>query len=218
MGAVPGAGPTDLLPGGRRGSLGLQQDRRGLEGHGQPGQGDGSRAWGPPNAGGEAAYYLAANRTVGTYFNLTDGPGMMGGLRTHFLANAWERWYNGWVELQTGANHANSDVQGATSLTATNGEFTLRDYVTTGDVMRIKLPNSSQYLWLENHQFISALDGRVGYLSNTQNPLASGAALRIVARTFSSFSRNSGAAAAAGCPARHYRHGGRRSQQPKQPS
>lgn len=28
----------------------------------QPGQGDGSRAWGPPNAGGEAAYYLAINR------------------------------------------------------------------------------------------------------------------------------------------------------------
>ncbi len=28
----------------------------------QPGLGDGSRAWGPPSAGGEAAYYLAINR------------------------------------------------------------------------------------------------------------------------------------------------------------
>ena len=28
----------------------------------QPGQGDGSRAWSPPSAGGEAAYYLAINR------------------------------------------------------------------------------------------------------------------------------------------------------------
>ena len=113
-------------------------------------------------------HYLAANRTVGTYFNLSEGPGMMGNLRTYFLANAWERWYNGWVELQTGANHANSDVQGAASLTATNGEFTLRDYVTTGDVMRIKLPNSSQYLWLENHQFASGIDGRANYFVNTR--------------------------------------------------
>lgn len=116
-------------------------------------------------------HYLAANRTVYDKFYLSEGPGMMGNLRTYFLANAWERWYNGWVELQTGANHANSDVQNAASLTATNGDYTLRDYITTGDVLRIKLPNSSpnspQYLWLGNHQFVSGFDGRPGYGSQT---------------------------------------------------
>ena len=34
--------------------------------------------------------------------------------------------------------------------------------MTTGDAIRIRLPNSLQYLWLENHQFKSALDGRAG--------------------------------------------------------
>ena len=115
-------------------------------------------------------HYLAANRTIYDKFYMTDGPGMMGKLQTFFMANAWERWYNGWVELITGTTHANSDVQGAASLTATNGEFTLRDYVTTGDVMRIKLPNSAQYLWLENHQRLSAFDDRHGYPVGSQSP------------------------------------------------
>lgn len=115
-------------------------------------------------------HYLAANRTVYDKFYLTEGPGMMGKLQTFFMANAWERWYNGWVELLTGTTRVNSDVQGPASLTATNGEYTLRDYVTTGDVMRIKLPNSTQYLWLENHQRTSAFDDRHGYPVGSQLP------------------------------------------------
>lgn len=55
-------------------------------------------------------HYFGANRSEGRYFNISEGPGLMGNLRTHFLANAWERWYNGWVELQTGATHVNSDI------------------------------------------------------------------------------------------------------------
>lgn len=115
-------------------------------------------------------HYFGANRSEGRYFNISEGPGLMGNLRTHFLANAWERWYLGWVELRTGAGRVNSDIQDAASLTATNGEYTLRDYVTEGDVVRIRLPNSTQYLWLENHQYKSALDGRNGYEVGTRQP------------------------------------------------
>jgi hypothetical protein len=96
-------------------------------------------------------HYLLANGVVGQHFNATEGPGMMGYFRSNFSANAWERWFNGWAELQ--ASGANTDIQDASSLAATGGLYTLRDFVTTGDMVRIKLPGSSgQYLWLENHQ------------------------------------------------------------------
>ena len=117
-----------------------------------------------------APHYLGANRTVGENFYISEGPGLMGNFRMYFMANAWERWYNGWVELMTGTTHVDSDIQGPASLTATNGEFTLRDYISTGDVMRIRLPNSSQYLWLENHQYTSGFDGRTIFQSGSRTP------------------------------------------------
>ncbi len=113
-------------------------------------------------------HYLLANGVVGQHFNATEGPGMMGYYRSFFAANAWERWFNGWAELQ--ANGVAADIQGANSLAATGGVYTLRDYVTTGDMMRIKLPNSGQYLWLENHQGKSVFDNRVDMLLDGQTP------------------------------------------------
>ena len=120
----------------------------------------------------DSPHYFMANSVTGQYFDATEGPGMMAYFKTHHAANAWERWYNGWIELQTGTTHANSDIQGPASLTATNGEFTLRDYVTTGDAVRIKIPNTTpaQYLWLENHQHSSVFDERLRYTENTQTP------------------------------------------------
>ncbi len=107
-----------------------------------------------------APHQLGANGTCGNHFDSSQGWGMMCGITTSFSANAWERWYNGWTELKTGAGQVNSDIVDATSLTATNGVYTLRDYVTTGDVMRLKIPNTGQYLWLENRAKNGPFDRR----------------------------------------------------------
>lgn len=119
-------------------------------------------------------HYLNANGVVGSHLYSTEGPGMMGYFRTFFAANAWERWFNGWVELKTGANGTNSDIQNASSLAATSGQYILRDYITTGDVMRIRIPNPdptvNQYVWLENHQGRSVFDSRIDFLQDGQSP------------------------------------------------
>ncbi len=79
-----------------------------------------------------------------------------GGLST---CNGYERWRLGWTGSSNNAypiasNNENSDI------TTFTGEktFTLRDFVTYGDAIRIKLPYkdsenaSNQFIWLENHQ------------------------------------------------------------------
>lgn len=101
-----------------------------------------------------APQLFGANGTTGNRFYQTYGWGLMQTVPTFYASNAWERWYLGWTELQTSNGQGGltgSDIQDATSLTATSGYYTLRNYTTTGDVVRIKLPNTSQYLWLENH-------------------------------------------------------------------
>ncbi len=73
--------------------------------------------------------------------------------------NGYERLRLGWQSSSNNsyaiaANNQHSDVE------KFEGErtFTLRDFVTTGDVIRIKMPykdnpeSSNQYIWLENHQ------------------------------------------------------------------
>lgn len=112
---------------------------------------------------------LLINSVVGQYFTATEGPGMMSQISTYFAANAWERWFNGWAELQ--ASGVSTDIQNINSLAATGGIYTLRDYITTGDMMRIKLPGSSnQYLWLENHQGKSVFDNRFNFIYDGQTP------------------------------------------------
>ena len=123
-------------------------------------------------------HMLAADGVTGNRFFMNDGWGMMCDIPTMFSANAWERWHLGWMELQasngqyyyiinedgtrTGtAVRVNSDVQDASSLTATNGYYTLRDFTTTGDVVRVKIPNATnQYLWLENRAKNGPFDRR----------------------------------------------------------
>ena len=111
-----------------------------------------------------APHHMGANDVVGNHFYGTSGWGMMSGLSTFYSCNAWERWYNGWTELKTGSTQVSSDIQDAASLTATNGLYTLRDFVTTGDVMRVKIPNSNQYLWLENRAKNGFFDRRQTFI------------------------------------------------------
>ena len=78
-----------------------------------------------------------------------------------YSTSAWERWYLGWTELRTGANQVSTDIQSEASLVATNGQFTLRDYMSTGDVMRLRIPHTNQYLWLENRAGNGPFDERL---------------------------------------------------------
>jgi hypothetical protein len=127
----------------------------------------------------DCPHYANANGIVGNYFyNQMGGWGMMNlGGAPFGCANGWERWYLGWIELNS--NGVTSDVKSAADLPV-NGEFILRDFITTGDVVRIKIPNGTgvdQFLWLENHQGKSIYDDR-GWSNNngcTNNSLPSSA-------------------------------------------
>ncbi|MBI4645461.1 MAG: hypothetical protein HY738_02425, partial [Bacteroidia bacterium] len=96
-------------------------------------------------------HLMGANSTLGNFYYKPDaGWGMMSAACHSILcANAWERWLLGWLELES--NGEPSDIQDASYLNAT-GEYILRDFILTGDVIRIKIPNTtSTYLWIENH-------------------------------------------------------------------
>jgi hypothetical protein len=92
-----------------------------------------------------APHIMGVNNVVGEYFSLMNaGWGVMAPISIFSGFNAWERWYTGFIELV-------ADVQSPKDV-AQNNTFILRDYFTTGDAMRIKIPYSGgQYLWLENH-------------------------------------------------------------------
>jgi len=109
----------------------------------------------------DSPHYASANSIVGKYFYGQNGWGMMNlGYGPFGCALGWERWYLDWIDLT--ANGVSSEVNAALDLPA-NGEFILRDFITTGDVIRIKLNNgtgTNQYLWLENHHGESIFDNR----------------------------------------------------------
>ena len=99
---------------------------------------------------------------------------------TSDLFCAWDRYHLSWwnpdnpqdtlMAWTPGDTAAISDLTIASGLPA-NGEFLLRDYATTGDAIRVKLPHlnwqslgdvKNQYLWLENHQRLSQYDVNFG--------------------------------------------------------
>lgn len=95
-------------------------------------------------------------------FTSTSGWGLLGALCSDVFncINAWDRWRLGWL-----GNFYDIDI------TQGNQVITIRDFVTTGDAVRIKLPNipvqnennvvdgiQDQYLWIENHQKMSVFD------------------------------------------------------------
>ncbi|MDO9153230.1 MAG: hypothetical protein Q7U47_05905 [Paludibacter sp.] len=104
-------------------------------------------------SGGTSANDNNQNTFIGSQW----GYGLFNGGLTS--CNGYERWRLGWHGSTNNAypiasNNENSDI------TKFTGEktFTLRDFVTYGDAIRIKLPYkdsefaSNQYIWLENHQ------------------------------------------------------------------
>lgn len=67
--------------------------------------------------------------------------------RVFNTVNAWERWHLGWSEISY-------DLKDTTD----NGVYTIDDYITSGDAIRVKIPHSNQHLWIENHQKVNSFD------------------------------------------------------------
>lgn len=99
-------------------------------------------------------HYMGANSTRGNFFYFPSaGWGMMSSCIHSMLSSlAWESWLLGWTDIVCGSSNEISDIKDASDLNTT-GNYTLRDYVTTGDAIRIKIPGTTKtYLWIENHQ------------------------------------------------------------------
>ncbi|MCB0845703.1 MAG: hypothetical protein KDE26_20780 [Bacteroidetes bacterium] len=83
-------------------------------------------------------HYLGANSADGNKFYTQKGWGLMAAWHsTFFTANAWESWWLGWLTPQ--------EIQ-------KDGVYTIKDYLTGRDAIRIPLPGTKDYLWIENHQ------------------------------------------------------------------
>lgn len=96
-----------------------------------------------------APHYMGANKTDGNKLYVQNGWGLMSTLSPiFFTANAWERWWLGWYEPQ---------------MVRTAGNYQLGDFVTTGDALRIQIPGTRDYLWIENHQKINHWDDKLFY-------------------------------------------------------
>ena len=99
-----------------------------------------------------------------TFISDQQGWSMMGGKESSFqTCNAWDRDRMAWKNPGKNMTISATDLQGNevnTNLDATNsnhaGIYVLRDFVTSGDALRIKLPfipatEYQEYLWIENH-------------------------------------------------------------------
>lgn len=107
--------------------------------------------------------------------NIQLGYGLMGAAGSSLVScNGYERWRMHWKHPMA-ANYISAlSVESRVSVTSDisrengNMSFVLRDFVTYGDVIRIKLPykdsetSPNQYIWLENHQVGN--NGKLDYL------------------------------------------------------
>ena len=93
-------------------------------------------------------HYSSANGAMGKYFNTpVCGSDMMSMLKGQ-VASAFERWLLGWIEIKHDLKNWKD-----------NGIYELKDFVTSGDAIRIKIPHTEeQYLWIENRQSKSIYD------------------------------------------------------------
>jgi hypothetical protein len=112
--------------------------------------------------GGNAFHTSGGNHygtsDINTFIGHQKGYGMFGGgLRS---INGYERWRLNWQSptnspYRIASNGVNSEIDQVFTGTRT---YYLRDFITSGDAIRIKLPykdgieSSNQYIWLENHQ------------------------------------------------------------------
>lgn len=88
---------------------------------------------------------VMANKASGDYYYYNYGWGLMDSFSNFMpLANSWERWYAGWINITHDINEKNY---------VKKKQYLLKDYLEFGQTMRIKLPNTeNEYIWLENHQ------------------------------------------------------------------
>lgn len=109
------------------------------------------------------------------FLNLQGGYGLMGAANSGLVGcNGYERWRMHWKHMQAVDYISARDIFNTQSVTSDiskesgNRNFILRDFITYGDVVRIKLPykdsvtSSNQYIWLENHQVGD--NGKLDYL------------------------------------------------------
>ncbi len=97
-------------------------------------------------------HYSGAADEFEKYYTINNGWGIMNSDMAPFslCANAWDRWYFGWSNI----THDLSNI-------TQNGTYVLRDFVTTGDAIRVQLPfPNGQCIWIENHQRKSPFDRR----------------------------------------------------------
>ena len=112
------------------------------------------------------------------FLQLQGGYGLMGGSGSALVScNGYERWRMHWIHESNrndnnwwivardiNDNPVNADI----SKDDGTQTFILRDFVTYGDAVRIKLPykdsesSSNQYIWIENHQ--SGRNGKLDFL------------------------------------------------------
>ena len=120
--------------------------------------------------GGNAFHTSGGNHrypdnTVMSFLNLQGGYGLMGAAHSGLVCcNGYERWRMHWKHPQSVDFISARDISNTQSVVSDitkesgNRNFILRDFVTYGDAVRIKLPykdsvtSSNQYIWLENHQ------------------------------------------------------------------
>jgi hypothetical protein len=96
-------------------------------------------------------HYMGANTATGDHFYTSYGWGMMSEVYKYFLtANAWEKWFHGWMEPQLA--------------TPSQTTYTIKDFVTQNDAIRIPIPNTdNEFLWIENHQLLDSFDKKITY-------------------------------------------------------
>lgn len=100
-------------------------------------------------------HYLGANSADGDRYYTQKGWGMMSGWHSpFFMANAWEAWWLNWLNVQE---------------ITESGTYPLRDYLTGRDAIRINIPGTQDYLWLENHQKIDQWDDKLFFKDPNQD-------------------------------------------------
>ncbi len=111
-----------------------------------------------------------------TFMGTQGGHGLMGGYGSALIScNAYERWRLNWRhpsndDYPIAVQNINSDVDQGSGFQT----FLLRDFVTYGDALRIKLPykdspsHPNQYIWIENHQI--SRNGKLDFFQWGEDP------------------------------------------------
>ena len=94
-------------------------------------------------------HYLGTNKSDGDRFYTQKGWGMMPFGNSLFgTANAWEAWWLDWITPQT---------------ITREGTYELKDFVTGRDAIRIQIPGTRDYLWMEYHAMKQHWDKKIFY-------------------------------------------------------